>query len=260
MMREHFTFQSSDGTKRAAALEGPRGGPCVVLCHGHWAGKDSNTNAALTKGLNAAGIMTYRFDFKGHGESDGAAEECTVTDALLDLDEAWRRLVSRNDVDLGRVGVFGSSFGGLIAGIFVAQNPLCKAAVLKAPVSDEALQRRRALAKSLGVSEEEAVKRWQSEGTVEFGNGAIHRISFGYYLDATKQTLLASAPQIECPVLIVQGTRDEDVTPTDTERVYALLRCEKRLKLFETDHKFTDPKAFAAMIREAGEFFKKALL
>ena len=260
MIREHFTFQSTDGTKRAAALEGPRGGPCVVLCHGHWTGKDNNKNAALTKELNDAGIMAYRFDFKGHGESEGVAEECTVTDAILDLDEAWRKLVSRNDVDLGRVGIFGSSFGGLIAGIFVAQNPLCKAAVLTAPVADEALSRRRKLAARLDVSEEEALVRWRQAGHMEFKNSATHILSYSYYENSTQQSLLQSAPQIECPVLILHGTRDESVPVADSQRVYALLKCEKMLRLVETDHKFTDPKAFAAMIREAGEFFKKALL
>lgn len=260
MLKEHLTFRAVDGTSRAAVLEGPYGGPCVVLCHGHWTGKDNNTNLALTKSLNAAGIMTFRFDFKGHGKSDGVAEECTVTDAILDLDEAWRKLVSRNDVDLGRVGVFGSSFGGMIAGIFVAQNPLCKAGALKAPVADEALQYRRKLSRKLGLPEADVLKQWEAAGTIEFSNGAVRRMPYAYYVEATKHSLLRSAPEIECPMLLVQGTRDESVPPEDTERVYALLRCEKKLKLFDADHKFSDPNAFDDMIREVAGFFKKALL
>ena len=87
--------------------------PMVILMHGIFSSKDYNPMPALAKGLARAGIASIRFDFNGHGKSDGRMQDMTIERELADARAVWEHVRSLPYVD--RIGLLGHSQGGVIA-------------------------------------------------------------------------------------------------------------------------------------------------
>ncbi|MBR1570232.1 MAG: hypothetical protein IJ651_05835 [Bacteroidales bacterium] len=58
--------------------------PMVILMHGIFSSKDYNPMPAIAKGLARAGIASIRFDFNGHGKSQGRMQDMTVEKEIAD--------------------------------------------------------------------------------------------------------------------------------------------------------------------------------
>jgi alpha/beta superfamily hydrolase len=109
----------SDGPTLEALLHLPESEPPfpgVVICHPHpQMGGDmyNNVVGALLKAANAAGAAALRFNFRGVGESEGAYDNGVgERDDVLAAIDALR---AQPEVDAGRVGVVGYSFGAMVA-------------------------------------------------------------------------------------------------------------------------------------------------
>jgi pimeloyl-ACP methyl ester carboxylesterase len=107
-------FTDSSGHQISGILAKPAGGTdrLAVLCHGFLSNKNSATNRALTAMLLPQGIATLRFDFFGHGDSEGPFEKLTVGIAVQQTLAALGLAGSRG---YRKIGLAGSSFGGLVA-------------------------------------------------------------------------------------------------------------------------------------------------
>lgn len=73
-----------DGFKLAAKYE-KVADPIVILSHGFTADmgyKEDSNYTVLTKLLNKNGFSTIRYDFNGHGKSDGTQENMTVLNEI----------------------------------------------------------------------------------------------------------------------------------------------------------------------------------
>ena len=118
---ERLTFESEDGVALRGILRpidsAPKAG--IVLAHGMTTDKDyGGFYPALASELANAGFESLRFDFRGHGESEGKLEEMTIAGEVRDLQAAVRLLRNRHTLHLGIVG---TSFGAGIAVLFAAQ-------------------------------------------------------------------------------------------------------------------------------------------
>jgi len=109
----------SDGPSLEALLHLPEGAPPfpgVVICHPHpQYGGDmyNNVVGALVKAVTGVGAAALRFNFRGVGASEGAYDNGSgETDDVL---AALGSLRSQPDVDAGRVGLSGYSFGAMVA-------------------------------------------------------------------------------------------------------------------------------------------------
>lgn len=58
--------------------------PMVILMHGIFSSKDFIPMPSLAKGLAQAGIGSVRFDFNGHGKSDGRMQDMTIAKEIED--------------------------------------------------------------------------------------------------------------------------------------------------------------------------------
>jgi len=64
--------------KLAAVIEKPEGAtatnkvPMVIICHGLMGNKNEDHLKSIAEGLCKQNIASIRFDFNGHGESEGA--------------------------------------------------------------------------------------------------------------------------------------------------------------------------------------------
>ncbi|KAH9247251.1 hypothetical protein BASA81_015194 [Batrachochytrium salamandrivorans] len=131
----------SDGTRMQGTVWRPKGFspsqtyPCIVLCHG-FGGKRAHLDYSYAPKFAQAGFIAITFDYRGWGDSDGilvAAEKQPKPDPhtglftiqarsvrkivdpewqLRDIDSALAFASSEPGVDINRIGLWGSSFGG----------------------------------------------------------------------------------------------------------------------------------------------------
>jgi hypothetical protein len=132
------------GDSRLAAClhrpNGPQGAPwpIVIYCHGLTGSRlgTSYRLVTLARRLAERGIACLRFDFRGCGESDGRFEDVTPQTLLEDLTAAHNALVRMPELDGGRVGLVGSSFGAYTAARAAPRIAGLKCLVFLAPVAD----------------------------------------------------------------------------------------------------------------------------
>jgi pimeloyl-ACP methyl ester carboxylesterase len=217
----------------------------AVLCHGFLSHKNSTTNKTLTGLLNERGVATLRFDFFGHGESDGPFEDITTTIGVAQATAALDEAVSRGYRHLGLVG---SSFGGLVSILTAARwsnIPRLACLALKCPVVDFGEELRLEFGK-------EGMAEWKTTDTIPniLGGAGRIRLRYAFYEDALRLIAYEPARKIDAPTLIVQGDCDELVPLHQSRRLLESLTGVKRLELLPgADHQFSKAADFRAMTR-----------
>ena len=117
-------------------------GPIAVLMHGFMANKKLEPLKSIANELESRGIASLRFDFDGHGESEGRFRDMTVR---TELDDA-RRVIDyvRRAGAYDSIALVGHSQGGVVAGMIAGElGDEIKALVQLAPAAvlkDDALQ------------------------------------------------------------------------------------------------------------------------
>ena len=240
-MVERFTFHDSSRHTVAAVLSAPSATDrLVVLCHGFLSNKNSTTNTTLTRLLNERGIATLRFDFFGHGESDGPFEKITVGRAL---DQAMVAMDVAASKGYRRLGLIGSSFGGLIAILAASRRRDLSVVGLKCPVADFPEMLRLEFGKA-------GIDRWRQHHAIPDVTGGARpiRLDFTFYEQCLAYDAYKAAEAVTAPVLIVQGGCDELVPRDQSRRLYDALGTAKALKILEgADHGFTKADDFRTM-------------
>lgn len=105
----------------------------IILCHGGGASsKESSTNVDLEKEFQKIGISTFRFDFTGHGESEGKPEDFTIQQGIEDIFSAMNFLRTKGYKDFI---LLGTSRGGACALRAAVKSKNLKCLVLISPTS-----------------------------------------------------------------------------------------------------------------------------
>lgn len=97
-------------------VDGPA--PLVLMCHGFGGRMDAFPGGWFQEwsdALTAAGFATLRFDFNGHGSSEGAFRDMTVFSEIEDAAAILQYAMSLPDVT--DVHLLGHSQGGVVAGM-----------------------------------------------------------------------------------------------------------------------------------------------
>ena len=135
-----------DHGKLAAVLQTPDGQksyPLVIICHGFTANKEHLLLTSLADKLEARGIASIRFDFNGHGKSDGDFQEMTVLNEIEDAKKIYDYASKLPNVT--SISIAGHSQGGVVASMVAGElgTKKIKAVVLMAPAAvlrDDALR------------------------------------------------------------------------------------------------------------------------
>lgn len=226
----------------------------VLLCHGFMSNNASSTNLELTRRLLPEGIATCRFDFDGHGttptlENDSSTrplQEMLMSRCLKQVEAILDWLKAQGYV---KIGLLGSSFGGLVA-IHGAARRKIMALALKCPVSNyPPLWRER-----LG---EAGMRFWKENNLLTFaGLDGRARLEYAFYEDLLQYDTYKEAATIQAPTLIVHGDADEDVPHAQSEWLFEVLKCEKVFETIEgADHPFTKEADFERMLNHLFEWF-----
>ncbi len=130
---ESVTFESADGTELhgwfipAEGVSSPADAPTILHVHGNAGNIESHV--WFTEYLPPAGFNVFIFDYRGYGRSDGKAR--SRGPLIADTDAALNAILQRDDVDPGRIGLYGQSLGGSIALNVMADRPEIRAAVIE---------------------------------------------------------------------------------------------------------------------------------
>lgn len=139
-LKETVTIEGSKGLL-VGDIERPeiKGGkaPVVIICHGLTGYRTEWHLNAVNDSLVAHGIATVRFDFNGHGQSEGPFSGMTLQNELEDLQKIYDYTAGLPWVDKSRIAVAGHSQGGFLTGVFAGdmRKEKVRCAVLLAPAA-----------------------------------------------------------------------------------------------------------------------------
>ena len=218
-----------------------RNAPCVVALHGLESSKDSVKWPIIAAQLYDEGIACLRFNFRGCGtgpeKSEGMFEDVSLSGRIGDYQAALRFLHKTGNVDTSRLGVIGSSFGGMVA--LAAQDARIKAmALLSTPYTVPQPQR-------------------AEDGYHLLPSG--RRLKQGFYGDLRTYDLLEAARSAP-PLLILHGSADELVPMEHAQHLYEAAREPKQLKILPgADHVFSRSEDLSTAIELSVQWFKRYL-
>ena len=222
-------------------------GPLAILMHGFMANKKLEPLKSIAKELEQRGIASLRFDFDGHGESEGRFCDMTV---LTELDDA--RAVINYVRQLGsfdEIALVGHSQGGVVAGMIAGElGEEIKAIVQLAPAAvlrDDALN---------GVL---MGKHYDPSNPPETLRVFFRKVGKGYFLVAQTLPIYEQSSQYKGPVLLIHGTKDK-IVPYSYSEKYDQLYSQSELKLYEGENHFLS-KNRKTIVRQTVDFLCKYL-
>lgn len=252
---ETLTLSGSEG-KLYAELQKPsvKAGdkmPLVIICHGF----SDNCNSGLLKDiaddLQTDGIASLRFDFNGHGKSEGRFQDMTVPNEIADLKNviAW----AQAQPWVGSISLLGHSQGGVVASMTAGElgDKVIKSLVLMAPAAvlrDDALR-----GNTMGAMYDP----WNMTADyvqLPFGDLKLGR---KYIEAAVTLPIYETALNYTGPVLIIHGTHDRVVPYTYGERYDNGYKNSSIELIPGEDHGFSRNRAEAAL--HASDWLAKTL-
>lgn len=236
-MIEVFELKSGNNTIKGI-MDIPDGKgifPCIILSHGLVSSKESSKYIALSEAFRRVNIATCRFDYHGCGESSGKIEDTTLTIRLDNLNTVTEFVFKHGAIDKDRIGLLGSSFGGVTSIIKAARDKRIKCVSFWA--TPYKLEKR----------EDEDISG------IKF-NDEIFR-------DFSKYNILSEANGVSC-ALGIHGDSDDVVPYEEGIEIFNHMREPKRFELIEgADHIFSDPahrqRAIELSVRWFMHFFFK---
>ena len=127
----------SGGTRCAAWLTLPPGAgphPAVVLVHGFGATHDMML-PQYEQHFAAAGIATLAFDYRNTGASDGQPRQhISLGGQRADVAAALNFVAAQPEIDAGRIGLWGTSLGGMNVLRVAADRDDVAVAVVQCPM------------------------------------------------------------------------------------------------------------------------------
>lgn len=182
--------------------------PLVILMHGIFSDKESPLLTSIANSLQSKGIASIRFDFNGHGESEGKLISMTVPSEILDAKAVFdycKKLDFVSDISL-----LGHSQGGVVASLAAGElKDAVKSVVLLA---------------SAAVMEDQVNagimmgKTFDPENIPEIFPVNNHQVGREYLASIRTLNIYGRASAYTGPVCIIHGKKDRMVPYSYAEK------------------------------------------
>lgn len=248
-----ITFPNQKGEKLWGILDLPETEskvPALIMCHGFSQTKSQRKFVKVSRALAQQGIASFRFDFSGHGDSEGDFETLSIKGQVEELKSAYHVLIQQAKIDKEKIAILGHSLGALIAVLFQAQYKKAKILILLSP----ALHQRELTKEWNGA---DVIDLWKKQGFLDTAKG---RMGINYLNEIEGEDWSRFASQIEIPTLIIHGSADEDVPLKYAEDALEKLGGEKKLEVVQTaDHHFESHEAKNKLVELSLDWLRKNL-
>lgn len=224
--------------------------PMVLLCHGFMGNKDGALENRIANLLSERGIASIRFDFNGHGQSEGRFQDMTVPNEIVDAKKVIEYVSALPYVS--SVAISGHSQGGVVAAMTAGElgSDKIKAVVLLAPAAvlrDDAIR-----GSTMGATYDP----FNLGEYVELFRGL--KLGAEYIRTAFSLPIYETSAQYQGPALIIHGTGDRVVPYTYGERFHQIWPKSKLQIIDRADHGFS--KEIEQVATSAAEFLSQTLL
>ncbi|MDS0524206.1 lysophospholipase [Clostridium sp. SHJSY1] len=201
--------------------------PIVIIMHGFTSNRNNKLLVRITEKLLENGIASVRFDFNGHGDSEGLFEDMTVTNEIEDAGEILRYVRQLDFVE--SISILGHSQGGVVAGMTAGYYPdeitclvqMAPAATLR----DDALKGR-----IMDVSYDP--KHIPKYIDIRFYN---NRLRDQYFRVAQHLPIYEVSSQYNGPVCLIHGKADKVVSYSASKKYYGTY-AHSELHLLENEN------------------------
>ena len=258
MKEQRMLYDSTDNIKLCGLLSKVNdNNKIVVLCHGLKGDKtERNSFDTFVEKLQEQKINSFRFDFRGHGESSGNDYEMTATKEVQDLEETIKML---NNKGYTEVVVLGASFGGSIISLMNYDNfetvkgLICWYGAIDylATIEEESFFSK----DHKKIAEEKGYYEIKSQRT-----GKIFRLGLPLFEEVYSIVPYKKLIDVDLPIIFVHGLADDMVPYELSVRVSRLCKNSK-LELIENgNHTFNnDEQALNKAIDVSINFVKDIL-
>ncbi|OOY18832.1 alpha/beta hydrolase [Thioclava sp. DLFJ5-1] len=230
-------FETQEGRRIAYNLT-PGEGPGVVFLGGFKSDMEGTKALALEDWAKREGRAFLRFDYSGHGVSDGAFEDGAIGDWFEDARDV---IMAKTE---GPQILVGSSMGGWISLLMSREHPEKVAGLVTIAAAPDFTE------DGYWASfDKETRHKLESEGSIAIPSdyGEPYVITRRLINEGRERLVLRSPLALPFPTRFLQGTADEAVS---TETAIRLLEhaegADMRLTLVKgADHRFSDPDCLA---------------
>lgn len=250
------TLAANSQTKEILSLDGSEGKlyaelqkpaiktgkiPLVIICHGFTSNCNTELMTDIANDLQSQGIASLRFDFNGHGKSEGEFQNMTVPNEIEDLKDVVSWAQAQPWVE--NISLVGHSQGGVVVSMTAGElgDSVIKNIVLMAPAAvlrDDAIR-----GNTMGAQYDP----WNLKDDYVELPWSGHKLGRGYIESAVNLPIYETAWRYSGPVLVIHGTHDRIVPYTYAERYEQGYR-NSTLKLIpDEDHSFSRNTAEAAL-------------
>jgi len=260
-MEEKVYFKTSDGLKLCGILSKSEKttDKCIILCHGIGYHKDEDENLFknFAKKLYNVGFSVFRFDFRGHGESEGKSVDMTIAGEEMDLEAAVKFLQKKG---LKEFGILSQSFAGGVVSFFSSTHQdIVKALVFWNSVIDYTEENNPTLPWTIEYWGKPAFDRINSLGFTEIGDTKL-KVGKRFMKEIKILKPWKELLKISIPTLFVHGDSDKYVRVEDSIRYSSLMKNAKLEIIKGADHGFHETLKYAEQGEKATiDFFKRYL-
>ena len=205
----------------------------AILMHGFTANRNTDLLKQVADNLRNENVASVRFDFDGHGESNGKFEDMTVPNEIADANAILDYV--RTDPHVRNIFLVGHSQGGVIASMLAGLYPdIIKKVVLMAPAAslkDDALK---------GNTQGAIYDPYHVPNKIPLiGEKAGLKLGGFYVRTAQVLPIYEVSSRFTGPVSIIDGTDDHIVDPKYS-RKYDDIYSNSELHMIEGgDHRFS---------------------
>jgi|GEM_PF-453850 len=248
VQEEPVFFENGRGQRLTGLLHASRPDhPVIILCHGFTSRKENGKNEALVSLLASCGFGSLRFDFFGHGNSEGRLRDITLSEGVRDVEAAYRFLRAR--FPRSPIALFGSSFGG--SACFYAAPSLDIAGMVLACPAIHYFENKQRLLGAQGITE------WRKKGYMVYKDwkGKGHKVGVAFLDDIEHFQPDETAARIRVKTLIIHGAKDKVIAHAGSARIVKRLTDGTLTTYKDADHNFSGKGQSDRLVHDAAGFF-----
>ena len=202
--------------------------PITILAHGFGGDKNWQLMKLVSDSLQMHGIASIRFDFNGHGESEGDFKDMTVPNEI----ERVVRYALQLDGCNGKIGLLGHSQGGVVVSMTAGEmNDTISAVTLLAPAA--VLREDAIRGNTFGV----LYNPINPPEYVELPGG--RKLGREYILTAFRLPIYETAIRYQGAAFLIHGTGDRVAPYSYSERYKNIWKNSELHLMEEYDHGFS---------------------